>query len=88
LTNGGIWINTKILVVEDPPLIRRMIQDVLAKGGFHDVEAVSHGKAAWDRLSDEGESFDPAIADIEMPKMDGLTLTKKLKKTIVCDIYQ
>ncbi|HHZ04338.1 chemotaxis protein CheV [Acetomicrobium hydrogeniformans] len=70
----------KILVVEDSPLIRRMIQDVLAKGGFHNVEAVSHGKAAWDRLSDEGENFDLVITDIEMPKMDGLTLTKKIKE--------
>ncbi|AFM22339.1 MAG TPA: chemotaxis protein [Acetomicrobium flavidum] len=70
----------KILVVEDSPLIRKMIQDVLAKGGFHNVEAVSHGKAAWDRLCDEGEAFDLVITDIEMPKMDGLALTKKIKE--------
>ena len=70
----------KILVVEDSPLIRKMIQDVLAKGGFHNVEAVSHGKAAWDRMCDEGETFDLVITDIEMPKMDGLTLTKKIKE--------
>lgn len=70
----------KILVVEDSPLIRKMIQDVLAKGGIHNVEAVSHGKAAWDRLCDEGEAFDLVITDIEMPKMDGLALTKKIKE--------
>ncbi|HPU68991.1 MAG TPA: chemotaxis protein [Acetomicrobium flavidum] len=70
----------KILVVEDSPLIRKMIQDVLAKGGFHNVEAVSHGKAAWDRLCDEGEAFDLVITDIEMPKMDGLALTKNIKE--------
>lgn len=70
----------KILVVEDSPLIRKMVQDVLTKGGFYNVEAVFHGKAAWDRLSDEGENFDLVITDIEMPKMDGLTLTKKIKE--------
>ncbi len=70
----------KILIVEDSPLIRKMIQDVLAKGGFHNVEAVSHGRAAWDRLCDEGETFDLVITDIEMPKMDGLALTKNIKE--------
>ena len=70
----------RILVVEDSPLIRKMIQDVLGKGGFHNVEVVSHGKAAWDRLCDEDGAFDLVITDIEMPKMDGLSLTKRIKE--------
>ena len=40
----------KILVAEDSPLIRKLIQDVLISGGFHNFEAVGNGKAAWDRL--------------------------------------
>jgi two-component system chemotaxis response regulator CheV len=71
----------KILVAEDSPLIRRLIQDALSEGGFHNVELVGHGKAAWDRLNDEDDVFHLLITDIEMPKMDGLALTRKVKES-------
>ena len=71
----------KILVAEDSPLIRRLIQDALAEGGFHNLELVGHGKAAWDRLNDEEDTFHLLITDIEMPKMDGLALTRKVKES-------
>ena len=70
----------RILVAEDSPLIRKLIQDSLAQGGFQNVELVGHGKAAWDRLQDEGDVFNLLITDIEMPKMDGLTLTRRVKE--------
>jgi two-component system chemotaxis response regulator CheV len=70
----------KILVAEDSPLIRKLIQDVLVSGGFHNFEIVGHGKAAWDRLVEDGDEFDILLTDIEMPKMDGLTLTRRLKE--------
>ena len=70
----------KILVAEDSPLIRRLVQSSLAAGGFHNLEMVGHGKAAWDRLLEDGDSFSILLTDIEMPKMDGLTLTRKVKE--------
>ncbi|MDR3281044.1 MAG: chemotaxis protein [Synergistaceae bacterium] len=70
----------KILVAEDSPLIRKLIQDVLISGGFHNFEIVGHGKAAWDRLVEDGDEFDILLTDIEMPKMDGLTLTRRVKE--------
>jgi two-component system chemotaxis response regulator CheV len=70
----------KILVAEDSPLIRKLIQEVLVSGGFHNFEAVGHGKAAWDRLNEDGDDFDILLTDIEMPKMDGLTLTRRVKE--------
>jgi two-component system chemotaxis response regulator CheV len=70
----------KILVAEDSPLIRKLIQDVLVSGGFHNFEVVGHGKAAWDRLVEDGDDFDILLTDIEMPKMDGLTLTRRVKE--------
>lgn len=72
--------NYKILVAEDSPLIRKLIRDSLEEGGFQNVELVGHGKAAWDRLQDEGDEFHLLITDIEMPKMDGLTLTRRVKE--------
>ncbi|MDR1651350.1 MAG: chemotaxis protein [Synergistaceae bacterium] len=70
----------KILVAEDSPLIRKLIQDVLISGSFHNFETVGHGKAAWDRLVEDGDDFDILLTDIEMPKMDGLTLTRRVKE--------
>ena len=70
----------KILVAEDSPLIRKLIQGALASGGFHNLEMVGHGKAAWDRLVEDGDDFDILLTDIEMPKMDGLALTRKVKE--------
>lgn len=70
----------KILVAEDSPLIRKLIQDGLASGGFHNLEMVGHGKAAWDRLVEDGDEFDILLTDVEMPKMDGLTLTRRVKE--------
>jgi len=69
-----------ILVAEDSPLIRKLVQDVLITGGFHNFEIVGHGKAAWDRLQEDGDDFDILLTDIEMPKMDGLTLTRRIKE--------
>jgi two-component system chemotaxis response regulator CheV len=71
----------RILVAEDSPLIRRLLQDALAEGGFNNVEMVGHGKAAWDRLQEDDSLFSLLITDIEMPKMDGLTLTRKVKES-------
>jgi two-component system chemotaxis response regulator CheV len=70
----------KILVAEDSPLIRKLIQGALSQGGFHNLELVGHGKAAWDRLIEDGDEFDILLTDIEMPKMDGLTLTRRVKE--------
>lgn len=83
LTMGlGALDDYRILVAEDSPLIRRQVVDVLAQGGFHNVESVAHGKAAWDRLSEEnGEYFNLLITDIEMPKMDGFALTRLIKES-------
>jgi two-component system chemotaxis response regulator CheV len=80
LNNLGDPTQYKILVAEDSPLIRKLIQDVLMSGGFANFEVVGHGKAAWDRLAEDGEDFDILLTDIEMPKMDGLTLTRRVKE--------
>lgn len=85
LTDGLGNLNAyRILVAEDSPLIRRQVTDVLSQGGFHNVESVGHGKAAWDRIcQEEPGHFDLLISDIEMPKMDGFALTRLVKESEV-----
>ncbi|BBD08001.1 chemotaxis protein [Desulfovibrio ferrophilus] len=81
----------KTLIVDDSPTIRRMIQASLLKMGFEVTPAIN-GKDAWDKLeammAGIQESGDPLndhlhviISDIEMPVMDGHSLTKRIKDT-------
>lgn len=70
----------RILVAEDSPLIRKQIADVLGQGGFHNLVLTGDGKEAWDRLSTPGETFDLLITDVEMPRLDGLALTRRVKE--------
>ena len=69
-----------ILVAEDSPLIRRQLEDALRSGGFVNFKIVPDGKIAHDLIIDQGEHFDIVITDVEMPRMDGLTLTRKIRE--------
>ena len=68
---------TKILLVEDDPLIYRMYQKLFTLEGF-ETEIAENGQEGLDKIA----SFQPDIIllDIMMPKMDGLELCLRLKK--------
>jgi two-component system, NtrC family, response regulator AtoC len=61
----------RILVVDDEPNMRRILQALLERSGYL-VETASDGEAAKERLIDGG--FDLMMSDIRMPKCDGLEL--------------
>ena len=70
----------KILVAEDSPLIRRQLQDVLSQGGFHNVVLVGDGKDEWDHLDATPDDYALLVTDVEMPRLDGLALTRRVKE--------
>ena len=80
--------NVKLVLADDSPLIRRLLKDTLTKAGFKNLTIFDDGKQALDYLKglakDYGENFkDEAqmlITDIEMPQLDGLTLTRRIKE--------
>jgi two-component system cell cycle response regulator DivK len=63
--------------VEDNPDNRNLIRRVLNAEGYMVVEA-SNADLAFNKL--ESESIDLILMDINMPDMDGYTLTAKIKK--------
>jgi two-component system chemotaxis sensor kinase CheA len=65
-------------VVEDSTFFRSQITSFLQNNGFAVMEA-EDGLAAWELLKSREEEIDLIITDIEMPNMDGLELTKKVK---------
>ncbi|QSQ14250.1 hybrid sensor histidine kinase/response regulator [Myxococcus landrumensis] len=66
----------RILVVDDSPLTRELISSLLGAVGYDTVVA-GDGAEALDVL--EGPPVDLVVTDLEMPGMDGLELTRRLK---------
>ena len=67
----------KILVVDDEPGIREMLEIYLHREGY-DVTSASNGKIALSCC--KKEFYDVVISDIKMPEMDGMTLLQKTKE--------
>ncbi|MCX8045194.1 MAG: sigma-54 dependent transcriptional regulator [Desulfobacterota bacterium] len=65
----------KILVVDDEPSIREMLMIYLQREGYA-VTCAADGEIAL--ACCEREQYDVVIADIKMPKIDGLTLLHKV----------
>lgn len=78
----------RLILADDSPMIRQLLDDVLTKAGFGNMKFFNDGQQAWhylDALANEkGEDFindvQILITDIEMPQMDGHTLTRKVKE--------
>lgn len=73
----------RILLAEDSGVMRKLIQGNLVKAGYANIEVCNDGQEAWEILerdvADSDASFALIITDIEMPRMDGLYLTKQIK---------
>ncbi|MEC2070875.1 chemotaxis protein [Alkalihalophilus marmarensis] len=78
----------KIVVAEDSAMLRKLLHQTLAEAGYEQVTFFENGKEALDYLeylqtSDEHtveEEVQLVITDLEMPKMDGLHLTRRIKE--------
>ena len=66
-----------ILAVDDSASMRQMVSFTLKSAGYNVVEAVD-GQDAWEKAG--GRSFDLVLTDQNMPRMDGISLTKKLRE--------
>jgi CheY-like chemotaxis protein len=67
----------KILLVDDDPLIRRVLTVALESAG-HEVVGARDGREAL-AIFDADPSFDLVLTDIQMPEVDGLTVIQQLK---------
>ena len=66
-----------ILLVDDEPDLVQTLLDVLKLKGY-EVEAAYSGLEALDKV--KKKSFDCVMADIKMPKMDGIKLCRAIKE--------
>ncbi len=68
----------KILVVDDEPRMRKLVNDFLTKDGFQVVEAEDGEKAVDIFFSDKDIAL--IILDVMMPKMDGFQVLKEVRQ--------
>ena len=74
--DDGLASGEHILVVDDDPFIARLLEIELQASGY-DVAVAGDGKQALDQVA---ERIPPVLADVMMPNMDGLELTKRLRE--------
>lgn len=81
----------RLVLADDSPLIRQLLLDTLTQAGFANMKFFDDGQQAltyfYDLVDRKGDSYaDEAqllITDIEMPQLDGHTLTRRLKENKV-----
>ncbi|NIM19978.1 MAG: response regulator [Candidatus Latescibacteria bacterium] len=67
----------KILLVEDNPVNRRLAEFLLRSQGYQ-VRAAANAQEAFDNI--KSEPPDLILMDVQLPGMDGLEATKKIKE--------
>jgi len=66
----------RILVVDDSLTSRTLERNILDAAGY-EVETANDGEAAWQAL--QGGAFDLVVSDIQMPRLDGVELTQRIR---------
>lgn len=89
MSNRSFSGKPKVITAEDSSTIRKMITERLTKAGF-EIIPCNDGQEALEKIIEivnkvetgqgkVSDYIDLVITDIEMPKMDGYTLTKNIK---------
>jgi DNA-binding response OmpR family regulator len=70
----------KILVVDDEPVLLEQLREILTSQKY-DVDTADDGESALDKLFDN--LYDLIILDIMLPKVDGLSVLREIRKAKV-----
>lgn len=82
MQNPHFPYETKILLIEDTEITRKIIHRMLYKMGYTNVVEAENGVIAWAEVEKSlrlGKPFQLVVADWKMPGMSGLELLKKIR---------
>jgi two-component system, chemotaxis family, chemotaxis protein CheV len=75
--------NVHFLIVDDSAIVRKSLIKRLNQDGYENLTVCTDGQHAWETIKAQREKspkpFDLILTEIEMPQMDGLHLTSKIK---------
>jgi signal transduction histidine kinase/ActR/RegA family two-component response regulator len=75
-------VRMRILCIDDEPLLREMMKDLLQRDG-HTVEVADGGQSGLDKFraaNREGEPFDVVLTDLGMPYIGGHEVARTVKR--------
>lgn len=83
-----------LVLADDSKTVRAMLKDALSGSGYNHLTFFNDGASAYDYLvqlkESNGSNFTDKvtllITDIEMPKMDGYTLTRQIKEDPILNV--
>jgi two-component system, chemotaxis family, chemotaxis protein CheY len=78
MVDVGASPKARVLVVDDSSLVRLYYRSALEQAGF-EVEQAINGIEAMERAL--SQPFDLVIVDVNMPRMDGLTFLRALRRS-------
>jgi CheY-like chemotaxis protein len=68
----------RVLLVDDSP-IARATESALVRALGHTVDEATDGEEAWQRMATAADQYDIVLTDVQMPRLDGFSLTRLLK---------
>ena len=73
---------SKVLIVDDSQIVLNLHSYIFESAGF-DCAVAENGFLALEMIN--REPFDLVVTDVNMPRMDGYELTRRIRKTPGCE---
>lgn len=79
-TLGVDRASKRVIIAEDSPFMRNVLREAFLASGYTNLTVCSNGEEAWEVINANPAPIDCLVSDIEMPRMDGLHLCKRVKE--------
>jgi DNA-binding NtrC family response regulator len=71
-------MTTRVLIVDDDPAQRRILEEIVKRDG-HEVATAENGEQALAKLDEAGMRTDLVILDLVMPGLDGMGVLERMR---------